>query len=156
MDNTIIEKHGEYEHILTLRAPFDKRNSIPSKDYGIHGMELRMVVRRSNNCTQFVAYLPVYLPHVTKELWGKPYSEYNPFEGMGADVGYHASSPQYEDQTPMDYCDLLKGGRCYYDGSGLRADEWYKIFLEKGLNEIWKMLETDWEERFGIMTDEGD
>ncbi len=109
MKDAMIEKVGEYEHILMLHLPFDKRNPDPAKNYGIHGMEIRMVVRRADNCTQFLAYLPVYLPHVASELWEKR-SSYNPFTGMGADVGYHATAPQYEGQSPMDSCDLLKDG----------------------------------------------
>jgi len=146
MENTIIENKNEFERILSIDPPFDKRHSDPKKNYGIHGINLRMVIRKNNNCTQFLAYLPVYLPHVSDELWNKK-GKYNSFKGMGADVGYHAEKPQYEDQTAFD-CNLLDGGKCYYDGSGLRAEEWYKIFLEKGIDEIWTLLEEEWNDRF--------
>ena len=38
----------------------------------------------------------------------------------------------YEGQDKMDTCHIVKGG-CYYDGSGLRAEEWYDIFLKEGV-----------------------
>lgn len=39
-----------------------------------------------------------------------------------------------------DNCHVL-GGKCYYDGSGLQADEWLKEFLEGGTDWLWPKLE---------------
>lgn len=66
---------------------------------------------------------------------------------MGIDVGYHSPTPRYEGQTFMK-CNILPGGQCYYDGSGLRAEEWFKIFLEEGDAKIWQLLEQQYNELF--------
>lgn len=39
------------------------------------------------------------------------------------DLGYHSVAPQYEEQGDAMECDLVEGGRCYYDGSGLQAEQ---------------------------------
>ena len=38
------------------------------------------------------------------------------------------------------------GKPCYYDGSGLRAEEWEKVWLEKGADAIWALLEKEWKD----------
>lgn len=72
-------------------------------------------------------------------------------EISGTDVGYHSPVPMYEDQRSME-CELIEGGKCYYDGSGLRADEWVKeIFSLRGKRPeelIWEKLEQEYKERF--------
>ena len=50
-------------------------------------------------------------------------------------------------------CYLVEGGKCYYDGSCLRADEWaqeiFSVKNEPPENLVWKKLEEDYIERFG-------
>lgn len=145
MKNTVIEKVGAFERILTIIPPYDLRNIDPKKNYGIHGMELRMVLRKNNNCTQFVAHLAIYLPHIRDMLCEK--GSYDMFEGSGYDVGYHSEKPRYENQLQM-VCNLLEGGKCYYGGSTLMAQEWYEIFLKEGMDKIWDMLEEKWIDMF--------
>jgi len=134
------------ERIMRISMPFDKRHPNPKKNYGISPMVIYLIYLKDNNATQFSFSVPFYLPHVAcnlphKSLW----------EGMGYDVGYHANKPQYESQTPMKNCDLLKEGQCYYDGSSLLADERYKQFIgrENAFDWAWKQLEQDWENKFG-------
>lgn len=56
---------------------------------------------------------------------------------MGADVGYHAYEPRYEGQVAMD-CEWLVGQRqCFYDGSGLAAEDWLREWRATGLNASW-------------------
>lgn len=42
------------ERIVEFTPAFDKRSSDPSKDYGIHGVDMRMVLKGENAATQFV------------------------------------------------------------------------------------------------------
>ena len=149
MKDVITESKDGWNKHLFMRMPFDKRHKDPSKNYGIHGMDLVFILEKDKNAVQFVAYLPVYLPHVCDEMWNRNIGrDFNPFRGMGADVGYHASKPQYENQGIMDENCCWLNGPCYYDGSGLRAEEWYSIFLLSGPDKIWEMLKEDWLERF--------
>ena len=148
MSNSITETKNGYVRSLTLVPPFDKRHSNPNKNYGIGGINLRCELIKNCRAVQFVAFLGIHLPHVTEELWHNSKSIYNPFSGMDADVGYHSPTAQYEGQKPLqDDCPITKG-LCYYDGSGLRAEKWYKIFLEEGIDKIWEMLEIEYVERF--------
>lgn len=70
---------------------FDKRHTDPSKNYGIHGVNMRFVLTGEKGASQFLVYTNWHLPSVSKEGW----SDFM-LEPMGADVGYHAKSPQYE------------------------------------------------------------
>lgn len=53
------------------------------------------------------------------------------------DLGYHAPSPQYDGQDRMDACHLLPDGHCYYDGSGLNADEQFAARVLTAGPERW-------------------
>src|SRR5690606_33300190 len=145
---SIIETVGQFERHLSLTPPYDRRHPDPRKSYGIHGVDLTMLLLRGNRAVQFVASLPVYLPHVVDELLGNGKPSWS-FKGMGCDVGYHSPVPMYDSQEPlMDDCPFT-GGKCYYDGSSLRAEEWYEQWLLHGTDEIWLMLEHEWRNRFG-------
>ena len=134
------------EKILRIRMPFDKRHSCPEKNYGIGSMFFAMIYLKNNNAMQFTFSVPFYLPHVARGL-----PQDSLCEGLGYDVGYHADKPQYEGQSPMDKCNLLTEGKCYYDGSSLAADERYKQFLlqEDAFDWVWKKLAEDWQSHFG-------
>ena len=61
------------ERIVEFTPAFDKRSSDPSKDYGIHGVDMRMVLKGENAATQFVLFTNWHLPHVHDELNGSSY-----------------------------------------------------------------------------------
>lgn len=58
------------------------------------------------------------------------------------DVGYHSPHPMYDGQTPMSKCEFLP--RCYYDGSGLLADEWAEQLIAKGTDWLWSAMEQEY------------
>lgn len=133
-----------FEKIVTFRAAFDRRDPDPKKNYGIHGVEMRMVLRGPLGATQFLLYTGWMLPHVTEETWEKhahdPYRLRLFTKPNPADRGYHWLTPQYEGAEMRD-CDLLPGGKCYYDGSSLNADETFQLLLTEGDAGVWKDLE---------------
>ena len=131
---------NEFEKIVQVSPPFDRRNADPKLNYGIHGMDLKFVLKGELGATQFLVYTPLHLPHVADELFNSPERKYNPFRGMGADLGYHSYKPMWDDQKPMSDCDIL-GCDCYYDGSGLAAEELYVSFLQQGEPAVWRKLE---------------
>jgi hypothetical protein len=138
---------------VTFAPAFDRRDPDPKKNYGIHGVEIRFVLKGKKGATQFVIYTNWFLPHVQKELYAKGdishRLRFNQPEPMGADIGYHSLVPQYKGQTKMkDGCQYLDGKPCYYDGSGLRADEFIPAFLAGGSDAVWKMLEEEYQRRF--------
>ena len=142
------------ERITKIYPAWDRRDPNPSKNYGIHGAELRMVLKGELGATQFVLYTNWHLPHVTEELLHRPYKDELDikvrFLPLPADVGYHSPTPLYEGQAVCsDHCEYLDGKPCYYDGSGLFAEEVYKKLVEGGSDEVWKILEERYMELFG-------
>jgi hypothetical protein len=146
---------SEFKKITRVRLPFDRRDPNPGINYGIGGIETTHILQGPKGAVQFTVYWPIYLPHVERERdWSKERS-FGSEHGrapMGADVGYHSPKPMYDDQTCRD-CDLLEGGKCYYDGSGLAADRWVKeVFSVRGVHPedgIWWRLENEYRELFG-------
>ena len=124
---------------------YDKRND-PKGNYGIHGVELRMYLKGELGTVQFVVYTNWHLSHVQEELLNRNTNDRLgikcAFLPMPADIGYHSPKPMYEGQEPMtNSCECLGGIPCYYDCSGLYAEKIYKVLVEKGSDEVWKLLE---------------
>lgn len=132
---------------------FDKRNPSPSKNYGIHGVDLRMYVIGERGAVQFVLYTQWMLPHVRAELDAKPGRDRWLYHPMPADLGYHSPIPTYEGQEyyGRDDCHLLSGHRCYYDGSGLNAERIFDVLLREGSDGVWRELETYYDEALPSM-----
>lgn len=137
------------ERSVEVGAAYDKRNPDPSKNYGIHGVSLRFLLRGPNGVVQFVIYTNWQLPHVRREFDAKA-SNHNHFlcHPQPADIGYHSYVPTYEGQTSMgSSCEYLGGVECFYDGSTLYADDVFKIMVEKGGEAMWAELEAYYEDR---------
>jgi hypothetical protein len=66
------------ERIVEMLPAWDKRDADSSKNYGIHGVELRMVLKGEEGAVQFVLYTNWHLPHVTDSL----------LQGLGENVQY--------------------------------------------------------------------
>lgn len=139
------------EKITQFAPAFDKRNPEPSKNYGIHGVDMRMVLKGEFGAVQFVLYTNWQLPHVQEEFRAKMQPDkYCLFEPLPADLGYHSHKPMYEGQEPLQKeCEYLNGKPCYYDGSGLNAQRIYTTLLEKGSDGVWKELEDYYTKLFG-------
>ena len=107
------------EKIVEFTPAYDKRHVNPSKNYGIHGVELRMVLKGEKGAVQFVLFTHWMLPHNTRELKAKFLS--NPTnesvetyamlsEPSPCDLGYHSFVPMYDGQeTITDSCPYLDG-----------------------------------------------
>lgn len=55
------------ERIVRFYPAYDKRDPDPKKNYGIHGVELLMLVKGEKGAVQFKLSTNWQLPHVTKE-----------------------------------------------------------------------------------------
>ena len=139
-----IEMEEKFEKITNVRLPLDRRHKDASKNYGIHGLDIWFILKGKKGAVQYAVTMPIYLPHIKIE---HSFMQ----EIRGFDVGYHALEPQYEGQKSME-CDLY--GKCYYDGSSFRSNEWTKeIFSTIGEapeNILWKKLEEEYELRFEL------
>ena len=139
--------------IVKLRPAFDKRDPDPSKNYGIHGVELKFALVGEKGATQFLVYTNWQLPHVTDEMINKSVNGASHsmlearFLPMGADLGYH-SKVEVEYATHFDDCDLLDG-ECWSNVSGLAAERVFERLVREGDAAVWEELESYYVERFG-------
>lgn len=150
MQNMSDEK---FKKITKVRLPFDRRDPDDRKNYGIHGIDIFYILVGQKGAVQFAFTVDKFLPHIELEerpKWAPTRFSRNHFSGL--DVGYHSPHPMWDGQEPM-ACDIIETGKCYADGSILRADEWVKeIFSVRGSHPeelLWKKMEQEYEERFG-------
>lgn len=143
------------EKIIKFYPAFDKRNPDPRKDYGIHGVSLRMVLKGNKGAVQFILYTNWQLPHVQEELNRKAIGNDERYisallNPIPADLGYHSPVPIYEGQNVCsESCEYLDGKPCYYDGSGLNAESIYEVLLKEGSDGVWRELEDFYKNVFG-------
>lgn len=103
----------KFERITEWEPAFDRRDPDPKKNYGIHGVTMRWVLKGSQGAVQFLVFTQWMLPHVAQErirrtrlraaLSPKDFemdikTSYQP---MAADLGYHSRVPLYDGQEPM-------------------------------------------------------
>jgi hypothetical protein len=103
----------KFERITEWEPAFDRRSSNPKKNYGIHGVSMRWVLKGSKGAIQFVVYTQWMLPHVYQEQIEKfklvCATEPDKIEmdlkifwqPMAADLGYHSKVPMYDGQEVM-------------------------------------------------------
>lgn len=145
----------ELKRIVRLYPAFDKRNPSPKKNYGIHGVDLLMMLKGEKGVVQFKVFTNWQLPHVTEEQLNKSVFDKMDircsFMPMPADVGYHSYTPMYEGQEPVtNSCEYLEGKPCYYDGSGLHAEEVFRAMLKEGDEGVWRELRDYYNMIFGV------
>ena len=128
--------------IIEMTPGFDKRE----EGYGVHGVDLRMVLKGPKGAVQFVLYTGWLPPKTRKEFEIRQVKMHGP---LPADIGYHSLVPQYDGQESRDDCPYLDGKPCYYDGSGLRANKVFDILTEKGTDGVWAYLEEEYKAIFG-------
>ncbi len=132
---------ADFERQITFRAAYDKRDPDPTKNYGIHSVEIRFLLKGPKGATQFLFYTGWFLPEVRKPGLSNDYP-------MPVDLGYYSLTPQYENDQPFD-CDLFPSGKCYYDGSSLNAEPVFERLLREGHEGVWAELEDFYRSRFG-------
>lgn len=115
------------------------------KSYGQHGMEVGWFLRGPRGVTQFKMFTG-WVPGLSRD-------QHEVTAPMGADVGYHALCPQYEGHYEMGgACSILGGKACYYDGSGLAAEDLLRRFLIEGEPAVWQTL-SEWHDRLLVPAD---
>lgn len=123
---------GDAERAVVFEPGYDSGGY----DYGVHGMNIRWLLRGPLGVTQFLVFtswIPgqVDVPNLNDRTFGP----------MGADLGYHARNRNADYQTPSDSCEYLNGDPCFYDGSGLQAQELLQKFVVLGETVIWETLQ---------------
>lgn len=106
--------------------------------YGVHGMEIRFLLRGPKGVTQF-AMNTGWIPG--EKGVSPTLADYFP---SGSDLGYHAIEPQYDREMEQiggrESCPFLDGKPCFYDGSGLQAEPVLADFIQRGEVAVWEAL----------------
>lgn len=131
------------EHRVEIAPAYDLRSQDPKKNFGVHGVEMRFLVIGLEGAVQFLLCTNWHLPHVQEELDRRlesrfPHLSCHP---RPTDLGYHSRSPMWEGQEPIGEDCPYVGGTCYYDGSSLNADEFYRVLVAEGGDAMWAKLE---------------
>jgi hypothetical protein len=139
------------ERKITFRPAFDKRDSNPSKNYGVHGVDMLWYIKGELGVVDFVVYTNWHLPHIEELNDSRNDSQFPHLNchPQPANVGYHSRVPKYKGQTRSVFDCTLLGGDCYSDGSGLYAEELYDILVREGDEAVWKKLEEYYKQTFG-------
>ena len=140
----------KFKKIIAFEPAYDKRK----EKCGIHGVDIRFVLKGKDGAVQFLLFTNWQLPHVTEEEVNR-LEHHNAssiklfFTPMPADLGYHSPKPMYEDhRQAVDKCEYLDGKPCYYDGSSLNAEPIYRKLLKYGAKGVWEALEKYYNDTF--------
>jgi hypothetical protein len=140
------ESTATYRRLTQWTPGYDKRPKNPDEpNYGIHGANLRFVLIGEKGAIQFLVYTN-WMPRSARQR--ERAGPYCLVEPMPADLGYHSLEPRYEGQSPMSDCEYLDGKPCFYDGSGLNAQDPFDILCEEGEEALWTFLERYYEATF--------
>lgn len=139
---------SEFERTMKFEPAYDKRSPIPSQNYGIHGVTLRMALKGPLGAVSFTLYTNWQLPHVTEDQLERLATNKRDvslfFLPSPADLGYHSPRKLYDwdaDEPTFKSCEHLDGQPCWYDGSTLNAEPVFKRLVEEGSDGVWAALE---------------
>lgn len=123
----------------------------PSRNYGVIGMKMFFELVGPKGAITAMIFLPWYVKESRDHLVRVSSDPFRSYREEGtpwiADIGYHAYEPQYDGQLIHD-CSLLKGGKCYPDGSSLQGDDMNEGFIAGGSVWMFKKMREMYESRF--------
>lgn len=138
--------------VFEVSPAYDKRAESGGK-YGQHCVDMLWLVKGELGVIQFRLFTGWYKGCVTppgtvwREMRVVASGSKELSAPMPADIGYHSPKPMYEGQTEMD-CHVLPGGKCFYDGSGLNAMNYFAVLVHEGGEKLWEALEREYAQRF--------
>ena len=141
----VTEKWGDFERWIEFIPGYDHRafpKDCGGGGHGQHGMEMAWYLRGELGVVQWKVCFIQAVPGNVGTLGNVPVRHANVDDIMAVDLGYHSPKPRWEGQEDygrMD-CDLLPGGECYYDGSGLNAGPVLERFINEGPGAVWSEL----------------
>ncbi len=132
---------------IRFECAFGKKDCVPGGggSHGVHGLTVRFLSIGEEGAVQFTIYTG-WLPQRAKPS-NIGYREVRGWTTRGndvtpADLGYHAKKPRYDGQTQIsESCEYCDGGPCYYDGSGLNANDAMYALVNGGDKTLWEFLD---------------
>lgn len=113
--------------------------------HGVHGLTIRFVSMGDDGAVQFTLYTG-WLPQFegTDHIGYRSIIEWGSkgIRPMPADLGYHSKAPRYAGhEATSESCEFTGGGPCYYDGSGLNANDAMYALVNGGDDALWAFLD---------------
>jgi len=139
-----------FEKVVIFEPAYDKRNPDPSKNYGIHGVNMRFVLKGELGSIHFCVFTNWHLPEVTEEYKYKPTWGNDWWKPTPADISYHSKTRLNEWDHEHENCTWLDGETCYTDGSSLYAEKPFEALIREGSEGLWKFLENYYNETFRL------
>ena len=135
----------EFERIYEFSPAFDKRDPEPSKNYGIHGVEIHFVLKGPEGAVSFTLYTGWLLPETVgveraDYRYGKALVENGSYP-MPAMLSYHIPEQREDYQVGPTSCRYVEGGQCWGDGSFI-ADGALDALVTGGSDGLFAFLET--------------
>lgn len=128
---------------ILFTPAYDKRDTDPAKNYGIHGLHITFnLINNYNEGITFSISTNWHLPHVQEEIDnrlpypGFPYLSHKP-QPFGLDG--HWKTPRYEGQEAIKNCKITKGD-CYCYGTSLTEDL-FNLLVSEGEEAMWQLME---------------
>jgi hypothetical protein len=125
------------ERRIEILGGYDLTRPEPQRNYGVCACKIFFYVIGPEGAVQFLLYTDWYPEASQHRLRNAPHILAQP---QPLDIGYHSKKPRYEGQDPRENCSVI-GCTCYYDGSGLYAEEWVEGFRHGGTEWLWPRLE---------------
>lgn len=145
------EEWEGFERQLEFQTAYDGRDE--PGNYGIHGCDLKLILKGEEGATTLLIFTGWHLPHVEAEWGERPPSSFLT-KANGVDIGYHAATrPAWIDEEDSDLhhrddCAYTQSGECWYDGSALRAEGFVDVLVTKGMDACWEMLRDEYVSTF--------
>ncbi len=137
---------GDYTRRIVFVPSYDKRDTVPGKNYGICSMRMIFYVIGPKGAIQWMIGTDWYVASAAQHMEGFPTQR--KLRPDGWDLGVHSHEPQWEGQEAMSGdCDVLNG-KCFYDGSSLNAELPIESFLAEGDDYLWPKLEATYRTYF--------
>lgn len=134
---------------ISFNPSWDKRNTVPGKNYGVHGVEMIWTLTGSKGAIQWEVFTGWMLKSLRNEN-----PEYYGFESSsvsGAFVAFHSKKPLHKgDSVSQKKCEFLGNKPCYSNMSCMAADEILEILIEKGEDAVWLELEDYYKKTFKV------
>ena len=131
---------SKYVRQIKFIPAYDRRDSNPDKNYGIHGVTMHFILKGKEGGIDLCLYTNWHLPHVRDELIEKNHCEIF-FLPMPAGLYEHSKRRKYEQQTEINECDICDGEPCYCAGSSTASDKLFDILVSQGENAFWSEME---------------
>lgn len=137
---------------ITFCPAFHRVSDDPSKDYGVHGVEIHFTLSGPEGAIIFRLFTNWMLPE-TCAWWkerGIDARREPDREPQDAGVIFHSGKPMYEGHEPSEDACTYLGRPCYQDIGFTMAKEPRDILIREGDEGVWTWLERQYRERFCI------